>query len=362
MMLKSKMKSAAAEPSAVFALDGVPGAAVARPDSKAAPLIGLGFALVIGGVVFMTLSQSRAARAQATPTAVATPEPAAEQPTPAPEAVTPPPATMLSPDPASFSPMVEGEDPSVRWRAPAMVVDISEAPQAVTMAAQTGGRAPVATTPAPSMASPDERFSERVGSTGVETARATRLRDTRLIIPQGAVIAAVLETGINSDLPGFVRAVVSRDVRGFDGSTVLIPRGSKLIGQYRAGVAVGQTRAFVVWSRVLTPDGVSVEIGSPSADSLGRGGLEGETNSHFLRRFGASIVLSVISSGLQALGGDRDGGTAIVIGSQQQANNIASIALQKQIDIPVTITVLQGAPVRVFVARDLDFSGVASAR
>jgi type IV secretion system protein VirB10 len=174
------------------------------------------------------------------------------------------------------------------------------------------------------------------------------------------VIPAVLETAINSDLPGFVRAVVSRDVRGFDGTTVLIPRGSKLIGQYRSGVALSQTRAFVVWSRVITPDGVSIDIGSPGTDQLGRGGLEGETDTHFFERFGSAILLSVMGAGLDRLAdsGNNDS-TAIIIGSQQQASQVASIALQKQIDIPTTITVPQGTPLQVFVTRDLDFAGVS---
>ena len=205
----------------------------------------------------------------------------------------------------------------------------------------------------------DEQFARRVDSSQTETAYATHLTDLALVIPQGTVVPAILETGINSDLPGFVRAVVSRDVHGFDGSTVLIPRGSKLIGQYRNAVAEGSSRAFVVWSRVLTPDGVSIDIGSPAADELGRGGLQGETNTHFFQRFGAAIMLSVISAGLEAAANQNsNGNTAIVIGSPQQASNVASIALQRQIDIPPTITVPQGQPLTVFVSRDLDFSSV----
>ena len=208
--------------------------------------------------------------------------------------------------------------------------------------------------------SPDERFARSVEDSTVDTARATRLKDLARIAPQGTLIAAVLETAISSDLPGSARAVVSRDVRGFDGSQVLIPRGSKLIGQYRSGVAMGQTRAFVVWSRILTPDGVSIDIGSPAADDLGRGGLTGETNEHFFKRFGAAILLSVMGAGLEAVQPNNSNGVnAVIIASPQQANNIASIALQKQIDIPVTITVAQGTPLQVFVTRDLDFSGVA---
>jgi type IV secretion system protein VirB10 len=149
-------------------------------------------------------------------------------------------------------------------------------------------------------------------------------------------------------------------VHGFDGTTVLIPRGSKLIGQYRSAVAAGYSRAFVVWSRLITPDAVSVDIGSPATDTVGRGGIDGESNSHFLERFGAAIMLSVLTAGLDAAVNStaKEGTTAIVVGTPQQANNVAAIALQKYIDVPTTITVPQGAPVRVFVARDLDFSGV----
>jgi type IV secretion system protein VirB10 len=83
----------------------------------------------------------------------------------------------------------------------------------------------------------------------------------------------VLETAIDSDLPGYVRAVVSQDVRSFDGARVLIPRSSRLIGQYKSGVASGQTRAYVVWSRLIRPDGVSVALASPAIDDAGRTGL-----------------------------------------------------------------------------------------
>ena len=187
------------------------------------------------------------------------------------------------------------------------------------------------------------------------------MRDVARVVPQGFVIPAVLETSIDSDLPGSVRAVVSRDVRGFDGSQVLIPRGSKLIGQYKSAAAIGQTRAFVVWSRIITPTGVSIDVGSPATDRLGRGGLEGTADNHFFERFGSSILLSVISGGIDALASHNGGGTtnALVIGSPTQAQNVAAIALQKQIDIPTTIRVAQGAAVQVSVARDLDFSGVA---
>jgi len=326
-------------------------------------LPGVGLALLVGGGVFISLSNGRTAHAQ-----MAHLPPSLAPPPMPPSAAPPVPMRPAPVAPSSPLPPLSAGGPSAdeiaHLQAPAMVVDLAE-PAGAPAAAYAG--APTAATMAQAAgssgsgdpkASADERFAARVSGAGVETARATRLRDLALIAPQGTVIPAYLQTAINSDLPGFVRATVSQDIRGFDGSTVLIPRGSTLIGQYSNGVAAGQTRAFVVWSRVLTPDGVSVNIGSPSADELGRGGLDGETNSHFFRRFGAAILLSVVSAGTEALAGNGRGDTAIVIGSPQQATNIASVALQREVDIPTTISVKQGTPLRVFVARDLDFTGV----
>lgn len=357
------MTPAATEASAV--LRQGPKTVVGRKESPFALLPGLGLVGLIGAAVFLSLSHGRAARAQMAGHPPRTSPPAMQQAqpgaTPPPSIWTPPAAVMQPPTPASDA----AADEQAHLRAPAMVVDLAETAAPPGPAAGPAG-AQKATVPSSGdnkMLSADERFSERVGSGQVETARAGRLRDLSLVAPQGTVIPAVLETAISSDLPGFVRAVVSRDVRGFDGTTVLIPRGSKLIGQYKNAVAVGQTRAFVVWTRVITPQGVTVELGSPSADPLGRGGVPGETNSHFLRRFGSSILLSVLTAGLDALGhNNNQSNTAIAIGSPQQATGIASIALSKEIDIPTTIEVKQGVPIQVFVARDLDFTGVMAPR
>ena len=172
------------------------------------------------------------------------------------------------------------------------------------------------------------------------------------------MIPAVLETALDSDLPGFARAVVSRDVRSFDGASVLIPRGSRVIGEYRSATALGQTRAFVIWTRVLRPDGVSIQIGSPVTDPLGRAGVSGSVNRHFLESFGGAILLSVVSAASTALAGSSPS-TQIVIGSSQQASSLASIAsAYAPIIIPPTIKVPQGTPIRIFVARDLDFTPV----
>ena len=348
---------------------------VEQPNSPWTVIAGLGGAALLGVISFTSLSNARAARAQGEP-----PRAAADQPTPAwapalqtmmaqnqainpvPQAAQPAPP-VPAPAPAPVAPNPDPSEP--HWKAPAVVVDLSDAggAPAATRLAQAAAGAPTPSAPGEdTRLNPEERFAARVSGSLTETARATQMRDLGRIVPQGFVIPAVLETAIDSDLPGSVRAVVSRDVRGFDGAQVLIPRGSKLIGQYRSAAAVGQTRAFVVWSRIITPTGVSIDVGSPATDQLGRGGLAGKADTHFFERFGASILLSVVSAGVNAAGAGSGSSTAIVIGSTTQANQVASIALQKQIDIPTTIRVPQGAPVQVSVARDLDFSGVASYR
>jgi type IV secretion system protein VirB10 len=318
-------------------------ASVTQPNSRWTLGLGIAGAVVLGLFTFSALSSGRETVSKPTSHLGVKHQARVVAPAPAPVRI-----AQVTPAPLPVQHLPEQQTAPQSWRAPAMIVDLSEAkPASASAQAKAAG--------ADDKLSPDERFSLRVGSDTVDTARATRLKDVASVAAQGTVIPAVLETAIDSDVPGFARAVISQDVRGFDGTRVLIPRGSKLIGQYRSGVAQGQTRAFVVWSRILTPDGVSIDVGSPSTDPLGRGGLSGETDTHFLERFGSAILLSVITSGLDALS-QTQGSTDITIGSSTQANQVASVALQKQIDIPPTIKVPQGTPLQVFLAKDLDFS------
>ena len=361
--MKVKDQQPPANLSPVFARGAAATPRVRAGDSPWTVWAGVVGAGVLGVMVFNGLSSGRDARAQpaATPVAKTLPPPAAPPPaTPAPA----PPAPVANPGPPVQSSVGAPPNPSeAHWRAPAMVVDFSTATDAqAAQAAQAGGLVPLAGAAVQAATdarqSADERFAARITGGSGDTARATQMYDLGRVIPQGATLAATLETAINSDLPGSVRAVISRDVRSFDGSRVLIPRGSKLIGQYRSAAAVGQTRAFVVWSRIITPTGISIDVGSPATDRLGRGGLDGEVDTHFFRRFGASILLSVVTAGTQALANNSSNNTTLVIGSPTQANRVAEIALQKQIEMPDTIKVPQGVPVQVFVARDLDFAGV----
>jgi type IV secretion system protein VirB10 len=203
----------------------------------------------------------------------------------------------------------------------------------------------------------NERFSSRAGRRETEIARAERIPNLDMLVLQGTIIGAVMETALNSDVPGFARATVTRDVLSFDGSAVLIPAGSRVIGEYNSGVAQGASRIFIVWNRLVRPDGVSVSLASPAVDDLGRGGLGGSVNRHLLQRYGAPILLSVLTGGISALAQSRANGSTVVVNSSNEATSLAGQA-GRGADIPPTINTRQGALVRIFVARDLDFSTV----
>ena len=246
-------------------------------------------------------------------------------------------------------------DLSARRRAPALVVDFGGGERSAVLIKASADQTVAAPAARMDTLSADERFADRIGLDEASPARAMAMQHLDAVIPQGAVIPAVMETAINSDLPGLARAMVTRDVKSFDGSTVLIPRGSRVIGQYKSGVAMGASRVFVIWTRVIRPDGVTIQIGSPAADPLGRGGLEGKVDRHFFTRFGGSIMMSVLNAGVAAVSNVRTN-SQIYIGSATEAANLANAA--KPSTTSPTIQTPQGAPVTIFLARDLDFSGV----
>jgi type IV secretion system protein VirB10 len=327
--------------------------AVAQPANRWLLPLGAVGVVMLGVATFAALRSSPPAPAPApaqtaAPAAAPLPPPPTLAPTVAP--VEPEPQPLPPPEPVAAPPP---EPAPVRrvTTTPALVVDTTGSNSAEATEAGSAGAAP-------DKLSPNEAFAERLSRAVPDSVGTDRLASTDLVVPQGTVILAVLETAIDSDLPGLVRAVVSRDVRGFDGSKVLIPRGSRLVGQYSSGVALNQSRAFVIWTRVLRSDGVSVQLASAATDPLGTAGLGGKVNTHFFRRFGAATLLSVLTAGLEYLANSAGGGSQVLVGNVTQANQLASIALQRQIDIAPTIRVPQGTPVRVFVARDLDFGTV----
>ena len=320
----------------------VPSVVSARSDNGL--IIGVLGALGLGIITFVSLQSGREAPPTLEPTGVT----AAVAPEPVRVVPAPPPPAPVKPAPPPPPPIVEPQPPirSDRLRSPTLVIDLGKG----SVASADAGNSIGTNTDGLGV---NEAFVARLGRVGAGVATATKIETPSIVVPEGTIISGVLETAINSDLPGYVRAVVGHDVRGFDSSRVLIPRGSRLIGQYRSGLAIGESRAFVIWTRVLRPDGVSIQLSSPATDTLGRAGLTGEVDRHFLQRFGSAILLSVIGGGIDALADSNDNG--IVVESAAQAQSIAQTALSKSIDIPPTVKVGQGTAIRIFTAKDLYF-------
>ncbi|MFC3207512.1 type IV secretion system protein VirB10 [Aquamicrobium soli] len=329
-----------------------------------------------------------------------------EQPPPAPPVAPPlalPPAPAPEPPLAAAAPNDDEarrlaelerqrqEEERRRWerlRAP-QVIDDNAAAAAAAPHGDESGR-----TAAGADDDPNRRFLASVSSAGVEVARATKNNRIDALVAQGTFIRGVLETAVQSDLPGMVRAVVTENVWSFDGRRVLIPAGSRLVGEYKSGIAQGQTRVFIVWTRMLRSDGVSVQLGSNGADDLGRAGNAGFVDNHYLERFGSAVMLSLVGGAAQflsAYGQNTNGyGNGTVITStdpvtgvvtqtqtgvnqnqlslqareiaaqniSQTLTNIAQEALRNSINIPPTIYLDQGTRIIVFVRRDLDFSAL----
>jgi type IV secretion system protein VirB10 len=221
---------------------------------------------------------------------------------------------------------------------------------------------------------PNRRFLDNASANDVERARAVKTARIDALIPQGTMIRATLETAVQSDLPGMVRAITTEDVYSFDGRRVLLPKATMLTGEYRSVLTRGQTRVFMVWTRALRHDGVSVLLGSYGTDALGRSGVTGEVDQHYAERFGAAIVLSIVGGGTSYLSGLGQAGpssTSTALTPAQQAQQaqaaqtisqtyaeMANSTLKEQMAIPPTIHIDQGTPIIVFVKRDLDFSNL----
>jgi type IV secretion system protein VirB10 len=219
----------------------------------------------------------------------------------------------------------------------------------------------------------NRRFLGRTAAQDVEMVDATQNHRIDALIPQGTLIRGILETAIQSDLPGMVRAVISSDIYSFDGRRVLLPKGTMLTGEYRSGLSRGQTRVLIVWTRALRSDGTSISLGSYGTDDLGRSGVAGIVDKHYLERFGASAVLSLVGgvssfvAGLNSNGSsnsgsgsnnNNNGATQAQQTISQTMSDMANQALKDSINIPPTIHIDQGTQIMVFVRRDLNFASL----
>ena len=189
---------------------------------------------------------------------------------------------------------------------------------------------------------------------------------TALALRAGSVIPAALVTGMDSNLPGTVIAQITRNV--YDSATqrdLLIPAGTRLVGEYDDQIAYGQNRALVAWTQMLFPDGTAFDLpGLPGADLQGYAGLDGRVDRHYGRVFGSALMLAAVGTGVALAAPDRNGFDLSVspqeVASRQIAIELSRIAtevVRRDLRVEPTIRVAPGHRFYVMLARDLPFAG-----
>lgn len=231
-----------------------------------------------------------------------------------------------------------------------------------TAGAMPAGGVPVGAPPAaPAGAGGGDGLSQRLKPAVVDARAAGRLPNLDWLLARGQSVPCVLQTGIDTTLPGLVTCKVMTDVRSANGKNVLIERGSMGIGEQQSSLRQGQARTFALWDRIAMPTGVFIELDSPATDQMGMSGIPGFVNNHFLERFGGAIMVSLIKDYTQALVqrqvSSTSGGTAYV-NTTQSGSDIATETLKNSINIPPTLVVNPGTVVYMTVARDISFERV----
>ena len=267
----------------------------------------------------------------------------------------PPPVVSIMPAPSPpmvAPPLAEISQKPPALDEPALVIDLGAPPVPVTGA--NGAKQD------PNDPNPAARPGASVGTAPISPIRVIPAGSRTSLMPTGTLIKAVLETPIDTSRPGLVRALVSRDARGFDGKRVLIPRGSRVVGDYQSDVQSGQKRVLVTWTRLIRPDGSVVPLESPSADALGGAGVPGKVNSFFLERFFSSAFQTAVSVGANLATWSHR--APVIVGVPNPAATNVVGQLGQSSGPHRKITVKAGTEFNIFVARDVDFAGASSGR
>ncbi|MBT9491653.1 MAG: type IV secretion system protein VirB10 [Paucibacter sp.] len=211
-------------------------------------------------------------------------------------------------------------------------------------------------------------FGGQLQASATARVSASMLGDRSLILPKGTAFTCALKTKIISAVSGLVGCQVQRHVYSDDGKVLLIERGSHMDGEYRiASVRPGMVRIPVLWTRIRTPHGVTVDIESPGTGPLGESGIDGHVDNRWLERIGAAMLLSLINDSVRLVIQSQTNGsnnnanssnTVLLPSTAENSSKLAEKVLDSTINIPPLIYQNQGGIVGIYVARDVDFSAV----
>ncbi len=205
-----------------------------------------------------------------------------------------------------------------------------------------------------------EDTAQVMGETFTPTAAYFSEFNSSLLLPKGAFIPCSLKTRLVSELKGGIACIVANDIYSANGNTLLIEKGSTITGTYsNADLNDGSKRLYVIWQEIKTPNNIVIPVASSASDTLGGAGIEGYVDKHYVERFGAAIMLSVIDGSIKLLTNYVRGLMPNQNGFQvNEANQMASMVLRQSMNIKPTLYRNHGDLVGVYVNKDIDFSKV----
>lgn len=210
-------------------------------------------------------------------------------------------------------------------------------------------------------------FNGQLQGSATPRVAAAMLGDRSLTLPKGTAFTCALKTRVISAASGLVGCQVQRNVFSDDGRVLLIERGSHLDGEYRiTSVRPGMVRIPVLWTRIRTPLGVTVDIDSPATGPLGEAGIDGYVDNRWPERIGAAMLMSLIDDSvklvIQNQANERQGDTLVLPSTTANTSKLAEKVLDSTTNIPPLVYQNQGGIVGIYVARDVDFSSVYELR
>lgn len=200
--------------------------------------------------------------------------------------------------------------------------------------------------------------SSTIGQDSTQISPSVTEKREELVILEGSVIKAALETGIHTGRPGPVRARVVRPVRDSKRlEQVLIPAGTQLIGAMEGTLAGEEPRALIVWNRMVFPNGETRDLpGLPALDQSGEGGLQDKVKHYRVQRFGSAVMLALVGSATSiattATAGNLVGGSLAL-----ELSRTASAQLERGKRRQPTLSLRPGYQFLVYVSRDMTFAG-----
>ena len=206
-------------------------------------------------------------------------------------------------------------------------------------------------------------FGGQLQGSATPRVAASMLGNRSLTLPKGTAFTCALKTKVISAASGFVSCQVQRNVFSDDGRVLLVERGSHMDGEYRiVSVRPGTVRIPVLWTRIRTPNGVTVDIDSPGTGPLGESGIDGYVDNRWFERIGAALLLSLIDDSvklvIQSQANATQASTVVLPSTTTNTSKLAEKVLDSTINIPPLIYQNQGGIVGIYVARDVDFSSV----